>query len=101
MRSFSETTRCPKCGHADITISWCPGLGIVEGQSSGMQVGLAVSLVPVACREVMNLSLDVAKTRKDALNEHLHRKCKRCTYPWLETPLDKAPPLEQLAQQAE
>ena len=88
MMLFKEDICCPKCGYSKLEVLWCRG-----SQLAG---------AGAACRRRRKLSFDLFR-RSDAMSlegddvEHLELTCGRCKVEWIAQPLDKQPPLSQLA----
>ena len=69
MIGFDERADCPKCGHDDITVHYCRG------------------------RESQRTTYELC-WKEGIEDEHLHRKCCRCHYEWLEKCIELCGPVK-------
>lgn len=101
MKPFSESSTCPKCSHAKVSINWCPSIEFATKPKKCV----CVFEYERAGRSAQLKGLSATATQNEVLDkyrgEHMGRQCKRCGFRWAERPLDRCAPLEQLASQAE
>jgi len=95
---FNQNAECMKCGHEKIGVRWCRGVSRVEVTKDACECHLRFK---VEKGNRARVTPELRKMRELYREDHLERRCKQCGYRWLEKPLDRGHPLEQLGACAE
>lgn len=84
MKVFDPTAVCCKCGHDKTKVAWCPGL-----EFSSFTAACRQKAAQKAAQGLYNFA--------DLDKDHMEVECVTCGYIWIARPLDRATPLELLA----